>query len=104
MNSESDPEAEPYYPSCKLWRGGDPDDADSQAAQELGQILSGERRALLCLSGDIEKPLLGQPFADSIAPADWLLSEPALVSRYHELYRLSGAACALTFYRALCAA
>ena len=72
-------------PSCPVWGTWPTDDADEQAANELGRAICGASGETVVLSGDMSRPLSELPFSEGVA-----------ISEMHRLYRDAGANAAVT--------
>lgn len=72
------------------------DDARDMISSELAHVLSRESDVALVLSGDMSRALAELPFADGVPEAAWCVSDATALAQIHQLFRLGGAAGAVT--------
>ena len=72
------------------------DDARDMISGELAHVLSRESDVALVLSGDMSHALAELPFADGVPEAAWCVSDATALAQIHQLFRLGGAAGAVT--------
>ena len=94
--SDAEASAATMGPSCPVWGTWPTDDADEQAANELGRAICGASGETVVLSGDMSRPLSELPFSEGIANALWNACETETISEMHRLYRDAGANAAVT--------
>ena len=85
--SDAEASAATMGPSCPVWGTWPTDDADEQAANELGRAICGASGETVVLSGDMSRPLSELPFSEGIANALWNACETETISEMHRLYR-----------------
>ena len=94
--SDAEASAATMGPSCPVWGTWPTDDADEQAANELGRAICGASGETVIMSGDMSRPLSELPFSEGVANALWNACETETISEMHRLYRDAGANAAVT--------
>ncbi|MBP3883434.1 MAG: hypothetical protein J6D54_00655 [Olsenella sp.] len=72
------------------------DDARAMISAELAHVLSPDSDLAMVLSGDMSRSLSELPFADDVSPAAWNVSDASALAQMHQMFRLGGAAAAVT--------
>ena len=72
------------------------DDARDVISRELAHVLEAGSDLALVLSGDMSRALGELPFSDGVPAAAWCVSDVSALAQLHHLFRLGGAAGAVT--------
>lgn len=75
---------------------GPTDDANAAISAGLGHVLSLGSDLAMVLSGDMATSLADLPFSDGVAAPEWNVSDASALAQMHRLFRLGGAAAAVT--------
>ncbi len=78
------------------------DDANAAISAELGHVLSLGSDLAMVLSGDMARSLADLPFSEGVAAPEWNVSDASALAQMHRLFRLGGAAAAITHTEHCC--
>jgi hypothetical protein len=81
---------------------GPTDDANAAISAELGHVLSLGSDLAMVLSGDMATSLADLPFSEGVAAPEWNVSDASALAQMHRLFRLGGAAAAITHTEHCC--